>query len=299
MSNQARVIHDLCSCNKLMDEKTLHPLISIVSPDKQKEQLQFRADCYMMILRQHPSTGECFGRKKCDFSDATLLFRPPGKATDFTPGPADEAAGGRILLFSPELIACTPLGLRIGDFTFFKYKSVEALHLSGCELRIVQQCLDQLQTELQWGVDKFSQTIICTRLELLLNYCRRFYYRQFITRHDEHEPLLQQLQTLVDDYLRDGQKVSVDCFATPCASTLAKRLGLSSAYLNDLLRHETGSDLSTYAQQRRIILAKQLLLGTKMTERQIAENLGFGTAGGFRRLFVRLTGITPTDYRSA
>lgn len=292
-TSTAKHIETVCSCNRLFNEKTLHPLVSIIDFSNKKKDEDIKLGCYAVMLLTHPSDNNIFGKEKYDFSEATLVFHAPDKTIDIRCS-SWQPKEGLLLVFHPDLICGTPLGQKIKDYTFFKYKGKESLHLSARELNFIKREFEDIQTELDWGIDKFSQMLICNNIELLLNHCCRFYNRQFITRHDACEEVIKKLTQSIDNYLKSEK---ADDSNMPCPCYFSRQFGMSSAYMNDLLRHETGKNFNDYISLRRIDIAKQLLIGTNRTEQEIAKDLGFCTAGRFRQLFMKLTGLTPEDYR--
>jgi AraC family transcriptional activator of pobA len=284
----------VCSCNKLFDEKTLHPLVSVIDLSKQCKREQIRLDCYSMVLRHYPCKSSMFGRKSYDFSDGTLLFRNPEKSIDIQTG-CEHEPSGMLLVFHPSLLSCSYLGQHIKDYTFFRYNPDEALHLSNTEVQTIKRCLKDIAAELEWGVDKYSATLICNKIEMLLNYCSRYYTRQFITRHDASTKVMDEVARKIDDYMLNG-KIAVD--GMPCACKLAQRMEMSSAYLNDMVRHETGKEFSDYVQLRRVELSKQMIVSTRKSDDEVASILGYCSTGCFRQLFEKLTGMTTNEYRN-
>src|SRR5574344_489160 len=224
MGNLCKHISSVCNCNKFFHKKTLHPLVSVIDFSKATEGVQIRLDCYSIILQQFSCNDFPYGRGRHDFSDGTLSFRAPDQTVDVNIQKGCQQ-NGQMLVFHPDLILGTTLGQKIKDYTFFKYNLNESLHISCKELAVILQCFEEIIEELNWGVDKYSHVIICNKIELLLNYCKRFYTRQFVTRHDELERLIQQLKSLVDDFLLDKHK---SCCTLPCACKFAPKLNLSS-----------------------------------------------------------------------
>lgn len=253
-------------CDHIAHEENLHPLISITDLTKAGETFPERKDCYSMVLLPFPTDRKAWGWRPYDFSDACLSVHLPNRRPDL------ENQWGTLLQFHPDLFCLTPLAMRIPHYTFFHYKREEALHLSCREHRVICQVLDTIRHELHWGVDAFSNAIYSNKIDLLLLYCQRFYQRQFTTRMDGCSCLYERVRKAIDQLLLSG-KVKADGIYE--AGSLADKLGISPAYLNDLVKHETGKPLSTYSQLRKIELAKQLLADKRMTEERIAETLGF------------------------
>lgn len=278
----------VCECNRAFHAETLHPLVSLIDMSSPCERGRVKTDCYAVVLRHNAGDGAEYGLRPCDFTDGTLLFVTPSKEIDLA------TADGKMLVFHPSLTECTPLGLRLKEYSFFKYRQDESLHISCCEEKVIKRCLGCISDELCWGVDDYSKDIISNAIDLLLGYCRRFYRRQFITRHELNADALNALDGAIDGYFKSGRAATC---GLPTASRLATRLRMSAEYMNDMLKSETGKTTAEYIQLRRMSLAKQLLLGTGMTVGGIAGLLGFSTEGCFATVFRRITGCTPEEYR--
>lgn len=287
-SSASTTVNCVCQCNRAFHAETLHPLVSLIDMSSPCERGRVKTDCYAVVFRHNAGDGAKYGLRPCDFTDGTLLFVTPSKEIDLA------TADGKMLVFHPSLTECTPLGLRLKEYSFFKYRQDESLHISCCEEKVIKRCLGCIQDELCWGVDDYSKDIISNAIDLLLGYCRRFYRRQFITRHELNADALNALDGAIDGYFKSGR--AAIC-GLPTASRLAARLRMSTEYMNDMLKSETGKTTAEYIQLRRMSLAKQLLLGTGMTVGGIAGLLGFSTEGCFATVFRRVTGCTPEEYR--
>lgn len=287
-SSASTTVNCVCQCNRAFHAETLHPLVSLIDMSSPCERGRMKTDCYAVVFRHNAGDGAKYGLRPCDFTDGTLLFVTPDKEIDLA------TADGKMLVFHPSLTECTPLGLRLKEYSFFKYRQDESLHISCCEEKVIKRCLGCISDELCWGVDDYSKDIISNAIDLLLGYCRRFYRRQFITRHELNADALNALDGAIDGYFKSGRAATC---GLPTASRLAARLRMSAEYMNDMLKSETGKTTAEYIQLRRMSLAKQLLLGTGMTVGDIAGLLGFSTEGCFATVFRRVTGCTPEEYR--
>lgn len=280
----------VCQCNGIFNEETLHPLISVIELSQPASKEGNRPiDCYAAILVTSHTDNGCYGHTPVDYTDATMTFRLPGGTIEDI-----EGSQGSMLLFHPDLIRFTCLSQDIKDCNFFSYTRCEALHLSACEKRKIECCLESINDELRWGVDKFTKALLCNKIELLLNYVHRFYYRQFILRHEINASHLNHVRSYIDQYFLTGKASSGHM---PQPRSIAKELNMSEAYMGDIVRHETGASLSEYINQRRMALAKTLLISGNRNEQDIAALLGFCTPSCFRLLFKKLTGCEPEDYR--
>lgn len=278
----------ICECNRAYHKETLHPLVSLIDMSAPCERSHIKTDCYAIVFKHHAEDNAEYGRRYYDYSDGTLLFITPSKEVDLSTN------DGKMLIFHPNLIMYTPLGMRLKEYSFFKYRPEEALHISCGEEKVIRRCLGCISDELCWGIDEYSKTIISTSIELLLNYCRRFYNRQFITRHDANVEAIGTLDGLISHYFTSGTAAAK---GLPTAGRLAPHLNMSAEYLNDMLKNETGKTVSEYVQLRRIQLAKELLVGSDKPVGEISALLGFCTEGCFSTVFKKITGCTPDEYR--
>lgn len=195
------------------------------------------------------------------------------------------------LLFHPDIIRGTHLVKKIKEYAFFSH---EALYLSEQERKMVIDCFRNIDYELRQTADRHSVTLICSHIELLLNYCLRIYDRQFISRHNENTDILSRFEKLLDDYLHsDLPKVQ----GLPSVKYCADRLNLSANYLGDLVKKETGMSPHKHIQLRIIETAKEMLFQPDRNVSQIAYELGFEYPQYFSRLFKKNTGVTPNEYR--
>ena len=194
----------------------------------------------------------------------------------------------------PDLIKGTSLGQDIKHYSFFSYASAEALHLSEEEKSIFTDCLEKIRMELQHPIDKHSKRLISRNIELLLDYCMRFYERQFITRSESNKSVLVKFEALLDDYFQ-SDKPQTD--GLPSVKYFADKVFLSPNYFGDLIKKETGKSAQEYIQTRMIDIAKEMIAGTEKTVSQIAYELGFQYSQHFNRIFKKNTGYTPGEYR--
>ncbi len=297
MMNEILHIDTIDSYNKLHGIETLHPLVTIVNHEQPLTALKGRRlhyDVYALFLKQGDGCIVRYGREQYDYQEGTVVSFAPGQVvtvdwSDQLPMPAS-----RGLLFHPDLIYGTPLARRIHDFTFFSYGQREALHLSEREQRIINDLMDNMESELQHPVDKHSQRLITDAIALLLDYCMRFYDRQFITRHKANSDVLSTFEQHLSAYLRSDlpQRLGL-----PTVAYFADKACLSNGYFGDLIKKETGITAQRYIQQRVIERAKQLVLDDTLSVNQISYILGFQYPQHFTRLFKRETGMTPTQYK--
>ncbi|HAD14019.1 MAG TPA: hypothetical protein DCF33_16465 [Saprospirales bacterium] len=202
---------------------------------------------------------------------------------------------GCALFFHPDLIKGTSLAGKMKDYHFFSYDVTEALHLSEKEKMILFDCVQKIEQELQENIDSHSQTLIVSNIELLLNYCTRYYGRQFITRKNVNTDIVAQVEQLLQDYLRSE---ALKQMGLPSVKYLAEKVHLSPNYLSDLLKKETGKNAQDHIHYQLIEEAKTVLLLSNASVSEIAYDLGFEYTQYFSKLFKQKTGLTPSEYRS-
>lgn len=200
------------------------------------------------------------------------------------------------VLFHPDLIRGTSLGKEIKHYSFFSYASNEALHLSEEEKQIFQDCLNKIQMELEHPTDRHSKGLICRNIELLLDYCMRFYERQFQTRKKVNKDILERFEDLLDSYF-SGDKPQI--LGLPTVKYFADGVNLSANYFGDLVKKETGRTAQEYIQNKLVNVAKEEMLGSNKSISEIAYGLGFQYPQHFTRIFKKTVGYTPTEYRIA
>lgn len=281
--------------NNLFDFETRHPQVGLVNFDTVESQKHYRMTMgfYSIFLKETVGCTINYGKNKYDFDDWTIVSIAPGQTVGYTTleGIPSKAKG---LLFHPDFIRGTSLGQKIKKYTFFTYESNEALHLSKEERMIVLNCLSIIQAELKHSIDKHTRGLICTNIELLLDYCLRFYERQFITRQDMNLDVLARFEKLLDEYLSTG--IAADQ-GIPSVQYFADKICLSPNYFGDLVKKETGKTAKEYIQLKMLDMAKEILLDQKKSITQVAYALGFQYPQHFVRFFKKYAGITPSEYR--
>lgn len=277
-----------------------HPLISVIdfellSYKHSDVWKHFTNDFYCITIKKGSNGNLKYGQRDYDFSEGMMTFTKPGQVFSVT-GVNDNPVTGYMLVFNAELIRPYPLGKNIGNFGFFDYQIAEALHLSEKEENIISSLLQQMQQELKNNIDSYSQDVIVSHLDLLLNYSNRFYNRQFITRKAANHDLLSQLEHILTDYFNSQATLNS---GLPTVQMIASLLHLSPNYLSDLLRSTTGQNAQQYIQQHLIEKAKELLSTSNMTVSQIAYQLGFEYSQSFSKLFKKVTSQTPLSFRQS
>lgn len=282
--------------NRYFGFETRHPLVGIVHFDDSVHQSThcMHFGFYALFIKKTMGCRINYGKTSYDFDDETVVSFAPGQTVGIhrlEDGPAPEAIG---LLFHPDFLNRTPLAQRMSQYSFFSYASNEALHLSAEERIILQDYMDKIQRELQHPIDRFSKSLIVSNIEVMLNYCMRFYERQFVTREEMNNDVLARFETLIDDYLQSGKGV---INGIPTVKYFADKICLSSNYFGDLVKSETGKTAQEYIQLKMINHAKSALLDPEISTKQVAELLGFQYPQHFIRFFKKQTGQTPKEYR--
>jgi len=284
--------------NEYLGVDTLHPLVSVIKFAEVPTVINFRMflGVYAVFLKSIQCGNMTYGCQPYDYEDGTLVFVSPGQIYGIDSKGVAVRPSGYALVFHPDLIKGTDLGRKIKDYTFFSYAVREALHLSKKEKNTIVDCLEKISVELELNIDKHSKTLISSNIELLLNYCRRFYDRQFITRSNVNKDILMQFERLLDDYFKLEKARDI---GTPNVSYCAEQLHLSPNYFGDLIKKETGSTALEHIQNRTIDEAKTKLFDMSKSINDISFELGFRYQQHFTRLFKQKTGMTPFEYRNA
>lgn len=280
-------------------EKPKHPLITIIDYAKIKSNpkhydVKIVTDFYIISLKSPSPKSLQYGRQYYDFEEGTMMFMAPGQVFSVSEFNEQIKYEGWGIYFHPDLILNTSLGKRIKDFTFFSYAVSEALHLSDDEKNTLSVIAENIQKEYSGNIDKYSQDVIITAIEQLLNYSKCYYGRQFITRQKLNSDLLSNFENLVIEYFNSNEIVNK---GLPSVDYFAGKLNLSASYLTDLLKKETGKTTKEYLQIKVIDTAKNKLLNSKETVNEIAYSLGFEYPQYFNRLFKSKTGMTPLEFR--
>lgn len=283
--------------NHLYGLETLHPLVSVVDLTKATKMVnhtQMNYGLYALFLKQAKSCNIKYGRRQYDYQEGTIVCFAPGQSASVEMIEEEIHPEVYGIVFHPDLIRGTSLGKHINDYTFFSYAVSEALHLSDQEKGIVMDCLEKISIELQHGIDKHSKALIAMNIELLLNYCMRFYERQFITRRDADKDALTTFEKLLNEYFQSELPMQE---GLPSVKYFADKICLSSNYFGDMIKKETGKTPQEHIQDKVIALAKKHIVETNETVSQIAYTLGFQYPQHLCRTFKKRVGCTPNQYR--
>jgi len=289
-------INTVAEYNKQVGVETLHPLVSVVDFEKVEPFCFFKAQLgvYTIFLKDSKCGNMTYGCSTYDYEDGTLIFLAPGQVYGIEDKTEKRRGIGKALIFHPDLIHGTSLGKNMKDYSFFSYEVNEALHLSTRERVIIDDCLDKISFELEHAIDKHSRILIVTYIELFLNYCKRFYDRQFITRNKVNVDILARFEKVLDDYFASELLL---VHGTPTVSYCAEKLFISPNYLGDLLKRETGKSAQEQVQFKLINIAKEKIFDNGKSISEIAYELGFKYPQHFTRMFKKETGYTPNEYR--
>ncbi|MDH5826892.1 helix-turn-helix domain-containing protein [Sphingobacterium faecium] len=283
--------------NKMRGVETFHPLVTVIdlSQAVPMPAQTFNFGLYAIYLKELKCGELKYGRHNYDFQEGTLVFIAPGQVLGVQPNVTTFQPYGWALLFHPDLIKGTSLGDKIQAYNFFSYDVNEALHLSEKERQIALDCFSKIQYEMEHSIDQHSKTLITSNIELFLNYCNRFYDRQFVTRDHSNKGVLEKFEDLLMAYFSEN-KASTK--GLPTVAYFAWELNLSANYFGDLIKSETGITAQEYIQTKVIDLAKQRIFDHDKSISQIAYELGFSYPQHFTRLFKQKVGMSPTEYRT-
>ena len=289
-------IDSVTGYNNMRGVETLHPLVTVLDLSKAQPMpaKTFNFGIYAVYLKELKCGELKYGRSHYDYQEGTLVFISPGQVMGVQPNVKTFEPKGWALLFHPDLIRGTSLGKHIHNYSFFSYDVNEALHLSDKERQLVLDCFGKIQYELDHAIDKHSKTLIASNIELFLNYCIRFYDRQFITRDNAHKGILEKFETLLNDYFESDKPQNV---GLPSVAWCASELNLSANYFGDLIKKETGKSSLEYIQNKIMNRAKSRIFEEDKTINEIAYELGFKYPQHFSRLFKQHVGMSPLEYR--
>ncbi|SEW44275.1 helix-turn-helix domain-containing protein [Chitinophaga arvensicola] len=282
--------------NAFNHHETLHPLVSVIDLSKAAPRQHARTNFgfYTVFLKDEKCGDLRYGRNYYDYQEGTLVFLGPGQLLGIENNGEYYQPQGYALVFHPDLIHGTSLGRHMDDYSFFSYEVYEALHLSERERQVVLDCFSKIAFELEQAVDKHSKTLIVTNIELFLNYCSRFYDRQFITRDGAHKGILEKFEKLLTGYFQSDNPQTL---GLPSVGYCAGQLNLSANYFGDLIKKETGKSAQEYIQSKLIDIAKERIFDPAKSVSEIAYELGFKYPQHFTRLFKQRVGFTPNEYR--
>lgn len=284
--------------NELYGLQTKHPLVTVVDLTKAKRManhVKINYGMYALFIKHGVSCTLRYGRQNYDYQEGTVVSFAPGQLVQVDMPVEEVSLDVSGLIFHPDLIYGSSLADKISKYSFFDYAQSEALHLSEKEQMLLRDCLRSIETEMEHPIDRHSRELLCVQIELFLDYCLRFYDRQFYTRNKVNSDVLQKFESELNLYL---QSEIAHSQGFPSVRYFADKCFLSPSYFGDLIKKETGKTAQEYIQLKIIDRSKQYLLGTDYSINQIAEALGFQYPQHFIRMFKKQTGYTPKEYRS-
>jgi len=287
--------------NALNNHETLHPLVSVIDFSKAnprswggEKNVRINYGLYCIFLKDVKCGDLKYGRNYYDYQEGTLVFVSPGQVMEIENDGQVYQPKGHALVFHPDLIHGTSLAKSIGEYNFFSYNANEALHVSERERQIVMDCFSKINFELQQNIDKHSKKLIASNIELFLNYCERFYDRQFFTRDNANRGILEQFEEILNGYFSSDKPQKI---GLPSVAYCADELHLSANYFGDLIKKETGKSAKDYIQDKIIDVAKNKTFDASKSVNEIAYELGFKYPQHFTRLFKQRVGMSPNEYR--
>jgi AraC family transcriptional activator of pobA len=298
LNKQPTVFNSISELHRALGlPKPLHPLISLVdyssiTVDTVELEKGMLFNFYKISYKRNFSGKIKYGQSHYDFDEGGLSFISPNQVITAMEGEADY--GGYTLLVHPDFIRAYPLGKSIKNYGFFSYAVTEALYLSEKEKQVIISLFKNIEMELDSAIDQISQDVLVSQVELLLNYSKRYYNRQFITRKTASSELLVRFESMLADYFDTGKPLAN---GLPAVDDLAAALNISAHYLSDMLRTLTGQNTQQHIHAKLIEKAKELLSASKLSVAEIAYQLGFEHPQSFNRLFKTKTKTSPLDFR--
>lgn len=291
-------LESVAQYNAMRSAETLHPLVTVLdlSAVKPMPAQTFNFGLYAVYLKELKCSELKYGRNHYDYQEGTLVFIAPGQVIGVEPRVTTFESKGWALLFHPDIIKGTTLGSHIQEYSFFSYDVNEALHISEQERGIVLECFRKIDFELRHGIDKHSRRLIVSTIELFLNYCVRFYDRQFITRDHVSAGVIERFEALLHDYFSSGKPQQA---GIPTVGYFADQFHLSANYFGDLVKKETGKTAQEYIHAKLIDAAKEKIYNPTKSVSELAYELGFKYPQHFTRFFKQQVGSTPNEYRSS
>ena len=281
-------------------EKPKHPLVSVLPIDDRMTNYDYgdatyAFDFYQISLKIGISGSMVYGRNSYDFKEGTLTFIKPNQVVKVENTEDIQGSYGWTLLFHPDLIRRSELGRTIDYYSFFNYEVHEALHLSDDEKKSLTELVQKVEKEYNQNIDKHSQELIIANIEMLLKYSKRYYDRQFYTRTNLNKDLISKFEKVMTKYYQSDSPTKHGVLTVRyCADTL----NMSSNYLGDLIKNETGRSAKDHIHDYIIEKAKTIIVGSNDTITEIAYDLGFEYPQSFNKLFKAKTGMSPTEYRN-
>lgn len=281
-------------------EKPRHPLVTVLPIDERMTEFEYgdtsyTFDFYQISLKAGIKGTLSYGRNSYDFEEGTMTFIKPNQIVKVVDSEDYKDGKGWTLLFHPDLLRKSELGNTIENYSFFGYEVSEALHLSDEEKKSLTELANKIEKEYNQNIDRHSQELIIANIEMMLKYCKRYYDRQFYTRTNLNKDIISKFEKVLHDYYNSDTPTEHGVLTVKyCAHTLA----MSSNYLGDLIKSETGRSAKDHIQDYIIEKAKTSIMGSNDPISEIAYNLGFEYPQSFNKLFKARTGMSPSKYRN-
>ena len=285
-------IQAYCDCYNI---PVKHPLVAVVDFESITEPQSYSAKwgLYAIMLKDTKCCEINYGRTRYDYDDMSIVCFAPGQLTSIEIRDGLSTPSGKAVLIHPDFLFRTPLAQGIKKYSFFSYDSTEALHLSVDERQTIVDTIERIRTEIDHPIDRFSKSLIISNIELLLDYCLRYYSRQFIVREKMNYGIIAKFDNLLESYLSDGKSADK---GIPSVKYFADKVALSPNYFGDLVKRETGVTAQDYIHEKVLNQAKMRLLHGEGNVSQVAYSLGFQYPQHFIRFFKRRMGMTPKGF---
>jgi AraC family transcriptional regulator, transcriptional activator of pobA len=283
--------------NTYYQHPTLHPLVSVLDLSKSDPRpMQTLSLGIYCVSLKHVKCGDLvYGKQNYDYQEGTLVFFSPGQVVSMTNLGQMHQPNAQVLVFHPDLLHGTSLATHFHQYSYFSYQVNEGLHMSDAEKSTIRDCYSKIENELHHAIDKHSKKLITSNIEVLLNYCTRFYDRQFITRDKANQGILERLEALLNMYYHSDAPAQD---GTPTVGYCASKLNLSANYLGDLVKKETGKTAQELIHAKLIEVAKDKVMHLHKSVSQVSDELGFKYPQHFSRFFKQQVGMTPLEFRS-
>lgn len=296
MEKQNINLNSIDAYNKMYGLQTYHPLVTVIDLKEAKKTVNhvtLNYGLYAIFLKNGVNCSIKYGRRQYDYQEGTIVSFSPGHVIEIDLEETPVAPDVIGILFHPDLMYGTPLAEKIKSFSFFDYTEMESLHLSEDERKQFLFCLHQIKQEIEHPVDHHSAALLSATIQVMIEYLHRFYDRQFITRHKVNSGIVGRFERQLKEYFNGEQRTH----GVPGVAYFAEKANLSAGYFSDLIRKETGMLPKDMIADRLLSEAKHRLATDGADISSIAYDLGFEYPAHFSRMFKRLSGESPKEFR--
>lgn len=295
MANEVK-INTIRRLNDYYGFEHLNPMIAVghYKGEPEPGATTYEFGVYAIYIKETKGCDLNYGLTKYDFDEMSVTAFAPGQKVTAVVKERQEQPRWTVLAFHPDFLACTSLGSKMSSYGYFSYNSNEALHLSKDEVDLLSAVLSLIEREMKHNIDRHSRSIIISQLEVFLDYCLRFYERQFYSREIINSTVVEKFNTLLDEYLTN----EISEQGLPTVAYFADRLNLSPGYFGELVKTSTGTTAKDMIADRLVNAARELLNNLTLSVTQVGDMLGFDYPQHFVRFFKRRTGRTPKEYRT-